>query len=142
MALLNLVYRDGLFPLPAYANAFERLRQRDGDKHACRIIVELLALAHERGCEAELARALEASLEADLSPDIKTLRARFGPNPRALPVVVVKLTAPGAYDELIGDNDNPDDPRNWPGAMTLAPASRPSIFPAKTQVAVNLEIAS
>ena len=71
------------------------------------------------------------------------MRARFGPNPRALPVVVVvKLTAPGAYDELIGDNDNPDDPGDWPGAMTLAPARLLASFPAKTQIAVNLEIAS
>ena len=112
----------------------------------------MLSLAHERGCEAELAWALEDGLEVGLSPDLKTLRARFGPNPRALPVVVVKLTAPGVYDELIGDNDNPDDPRpddprpddpeDWSEATTLAPASLLASFPAKPQVAVNLEIAS
>ena len=73
MALLNLVCRDGLFPLPAYANAFERLRQRDGDKHACRIIVELLALAHERGCKAELARVL---IWFEGSPEISTITSK------------------------------------------------------------------
>lgn len=141
MALLNLVYRDGLFPLPAYARAFEALRQGDGDKPACKVIVELLALAHERGCEGELARALEEGLEAGLSPDIKTLRARFGPSPQAIPLVVVKLPAPAAYDELIGDNDNPEEtPHNesqhWPPPGILAS------LPAIPQAAVHLEIAS
>ena len=142
MALLNLVYRDGLFPRPAYARAFETLRQRDGDKQACKTVVELLALAHERGCEAELARALEDGLEAGLSPDIKTLRERFGPGPQAMPVVIVKLTTPGAYDELIGDTDNPDDPGNWPETTTPASASLLASLPATMQVAVNPEIAS
>ncbi len=142
MAFLNLVYRDGLFPLPAFARAFETLRQRDGDKQACKMIVELLALAHERGCEQELARVLETGLEAGLLPDIKTLRARFGPSPQAMPVVIVKLTTPDAYDELIGDNDNPDDSAQWPGALTLAPAGVLGNLPAKAQVDVNLEIAS
>jgi hypothetical protein len=145
MALLNLVYRDGLFPLPAYARAFETLRQCEGDKQACKVTVELLALAHERGCERELARALEEALEAGRSPDIKTLRARFGPSLQAMPVVVVKLTTPGAYDELIGDNDNtddpqPDDPGDW--RRTKAPAGVLASLPAIIEAAVNLEIAS
>jgi len=51
MALNNLVYRDQLFPRPAYARAFEALHQSVGDKRACKLTVELLALAHDRGCE-------------------------------------------------------------------------------------------
>ncbi len=50
MALLNLVYRDQLFPREAYRRAFNVLRKRLPDKKACRIMVDLLALAHERGC--------------------------------------------------------------------------------------------
>ena len=57
MALNNLVYRDQLFPRPAYARAFETLHRTVGDKRACKVTVELLALAHDRGCEAELAEA-------------------------------------------------------------------------------------
>ena len=56
MALLNLVYRDQLFPRRAYARAFEALLAKESDKRACRIMVELLALAHDRACEAELAQ--------------------------------------------------------------------------------------
>ena len=46
MALNNLVYRDQLFPRPAYARAFEALHRSVGDKRACKVTVELLALAH------------------------------------------------------------------------------------------------
>ncbi|MBJ7545235.1 hypothetical protein JDN41_16920 [Rhodomicrobium udaipurense] len=54
MALNNLAYRDQLFPHAAYRKAFEALR--GGEKRACKVTVELLALAHDRGCEAELAQ--------------------------------------------------------------------------------------
>ena len=59
MALLNLVYRDQLFPRQAYARPFEALLAREGEKRACLVTVELLALAHERACEAELAEAIQ-----------------------------------------------------------------------------------
>ena len=37
MALLNLVYRDQLFPRRAYARVFEALCAKVGDKGACKI---------------------------------------------------------------------------------------------------------
>ncbi|MGN6558386.1 MAG: hypothetical protein ACTHLH_10305 [Solirubrobacterales bacterium] len=55
MALLNLVYRDQLFPRQAYARAFEALLAAGDERRACATTVELLSLAHERGCEAALA---------------------------------------------------------------------------------------
>jgi hypothetical protein len=45
MALINLVYRDQLFPRRAYARAFEALLAALSEKQACRIMVGLLALA-------------------------------------------------------------------------------------------------
>jgi hypothetical protein len=33
---------------------FEALLAKESERRACRIMVELLALAHERACEAEL----------------------------------------------------------------------------------------
>src|SRR5712664_3138473 len=48
MALLNLVYRAQLFPRRAYALAFEALLAGIGERPACRAMVGLLALAHER----------------------------------------------------------------------------------------------
>ena len=44
MALANLVYRDQLFPRSAYRRAFETLQERDDDRHACKVTVELLAM--------------------------------------------------------------------------------------------------
>jgi hypothetical protein len=110
MALTNLVYRDQLFPLPAFARAFEILHQQVGDKRACKITVELLALAHDRGCEAELAQAIEVGLEAGQLPELAVLRARFGPSPGEVPVIEVKLLALGAYDELISQETDPRMP--------------------------------
>jgi hypothetical protein len=100
MALLNLVYRSQLFPRPAYARAFEAWRAEAGDKTACKVTVELLALAHDRGCEAELAGAIDAELEASRLPDLAVLRGRFGPAPGSLPVIEVDLVPLEAYDAL------------------------------------------
>ena len=102
MALLNLVYRDQLFPRDAYRLTFERLLEKLPDTSACRLMVNLLALAHERGCEAELATLLSANLEAAQLPDIAALRAHFAPDPAAVPDVVVHLTPLIAYDALLG----------------------------------------
>jgi len=102
MALLNLVYRDRLFPRDAYRKTFDRLRERLPDKKACRLMVDLLALAHERGCEAELAGQLAADLDAGQLPDLGRLRAHFAPDPACVPQVVVHLAPLAAYECLIG----------------------------------------
>jgi hypothetical protein len=100
MALNNLVYRDQLFPRPAYARAFEALHQSVGDKLACKLTVELLALAHDRGCEAELAELIDAELDAGRLLDLAWLRERFAPNPASVPAIKVALVALSSYDEL------------------------------------------
>ena len=74
MALLNLVYRDKLFPRPAYRRAFEVLSAQLPEKMACKITVDLLALAHDRGCERELADEVDTSSNAPTpttSPGLK-----------------------------------------------------------------------
>ena len=101
MALPNLVYRDQLFPCPAYRKAFEALRAEVGDKRACKVTVELLALAHDRACEAELAQGIDAELDAGRLPDLALLRERFGPSPASVPVIDVKLVPLNVYDELV-----------------------------------------
>jgi hypothetical protein len=101
MALLNLVYRDQLFPRDAYRLTFDRLLEKIPEKSACRLMVNLLALAHERGCEGELALLLTADLAAAQLPDLIALRARFASDPAALPEVVVHLTPLIAYDDLL-----------------------------------------
>jgi len=100
MALLNLVYRDQLFPRGAYARAFEALLAKESEKQACRTLVGLLALAHDRACEAELAHAIDADLDAGGLPDLDRLRERFAPDRAAIPHVTVELGPLSAYDEL------------------------------------------
>jgi hypothetical protein len=100
MALLNLVYRDQLFPRPVFARTFDALLAGLGEKPACRAMVELLALAHERACEAELALALQADLDRGVLPDLAALIQRFGPKEVAAPDVVVTLPALALYDQI------------------------------------------
>jgi len=102
MALLNLVYRDQLFPRDAYRLTFDRLLEQLPDKAACRLMVDLLALAHDRGCEADLAAQLTDDLAAVRLPDIAALRTRFAPDPASLPEVVVHLMPLIAYEALLG----------------------------------------
>jgi Mu transposase-like protein len=100
MALLNLVYREQLFPRRAYQRAFEALLASDSEKQACRTMVELLALAHDRACEAELAAAIDSELDAGRRPDLDMLGRRFAPNPAAIPDITVELAPLHLYDEL------------------------------------------
>jgi len=101
MALLGMVYRDQLFPRDAYRKTFDRLIAQLPERAACRTMVELLALAHDRACEAELADILSADLGQDRLPDMAALRVRFAPDPAALPEVIVQLTPLADYDSLL-----------------------------------------
>ncbi len=102
MALLNLAYRDQLFPRQAYRRTFEALVEQLPERQACRIMVDLLAMAHEKGCERELADQLEQGLKANRLPDMDALRARFAPDPQSFPNVVVRLAPLRSYEALLG----------------------------------------
>ena len=101
MALLNLVYRDQLFPRTAYRRAFDALLADLGERAACRRMVDLLSLAHDRGCEAELATCLDRHLDAGELPDPATLLERFTPRIGVLPHIEVPLGSLAVYDELV-----------------------------------------
>jgi hypothetical protein len=101
MALLNLVYRDALFPRSPYRQTWEHLIAT-GDAHlACTTMVGLLALAHDRACEGDLAVLLREQLDQGRLPDLAALRVRSTPPPSPLPHVVVDLTAIASYDVLL-----------------------------------------
>jgi transposase InsO family protein len=100
MALLNLVYRDQLFPRRAFALAFDALLAGLGERPACRTMVGILALAFDRSCEAELALALQAALDDGVLPDLAALIERFRPKDAPLPVVVVRLPSLAIYDQI------------------------------------------
>jgi hypothetical protein len=100
MALMGLVYRDKLFPRQAYRRTFDVLVATVSARAACRTMVDLLALAHDRACEAELAERLTRDLDAGILPDITVLRRVFTPDAAALPAIVVTYMPLSAYDEL------------------------------------------
>jgi hypothetical protein len=101
MALLNLVYRDQLFPRPAYRRTFDSMLEQLPAPQACRLMVQLLAMAHERSCEAELAERLDQLLQAGSLPDVGQLATHFGPDPGRLPTVVVRLASLQSYEALL-----------------------------------------
>jgi hypothetical protein len=63
-------------------------------------MVGLLALAHDRACEAELAHAIDADLDAGNVPHLDQLYEHFKPDQATFPDVAVKLTPLTVYDEL------------------------------------------
>jgi hypothetical protein len=64
-------------------------------------MVELLSLAHERTCEAQLAEVLQQYLADGQLPDLNTLRSRFAPDPACLPAVSVQLASLSDYEALL-----------------------------------------
>ena len=107
MALASLVYRDQLFPREAYRRTFHTLRDGHGEALACKVTVELLALAHEGVCEAALGEELEGLLESGTAPDVKALRVRFAPATRGtLPSVTVQLPGLAGYDALLESGED------------------------------------
>ena len=101
MALASLNYRDALWPRDAFRLAFERLRDAAGEPAACRTMVKLLFLAHDRGVEAELAAALQCTLDAHELPDVAELAARFAARDTPLPTVTVELPGLDTFDVLL-----------------------------------------
>jgi hypothetical protein len=97
---MGLVYRDQLFPRPAYARAFAAMIAKLPIRVACRTMVDLLALAHERACEAQLAERLSADLDSGRLPEMTRLRALFTPEAGAVPDIVVSYTPLSPYEEL------------------------------------------
>ena len=102
MALMNLVYRDELFPREAYRRCFERAFDRHGERVACRMTVRLLALAHEQNCEAALAAEIDDCLRAGHLPDMGRLKSRFAPVSGAMPAIGVIQAPLAGYGDLLG----------------------------------------
>ena len=100
-ALLNFAYREQLFPRVAYRRTFDVLLEQLDERTACRQMVGLLALAHDRACEAELAQYLAEDLDARRLPNLNRLRERFAPDPAALPDVRVELGSLDDYNVLL-----------------------------------------
>lgn len=101
-ALAGSVYRDGLFPRTEYADTWAALSEALPQRDACRRMVGLLWLAHDEGCEAELAALIADELGSGGLPDARDLAARLEPRRRELPAdVPVALTTLASFDALL-----------------------------------------
>ena len=100
-ALLNLTYRDQLFPRDAYRHSWEALSAAYPARTACKITVGLLELAHDRGCEADLAVELERVLAAGALPDLAQLQRHFATTAISIPDVTVHLPPIASSDALL-----------------------------------------
>jgi hypothetical protein len=94
-----------LFPRAAYRLAWEKLLADGNPRSACKSMVALLGLAHDRGCEAELAAALTEQMAGSEAAgggiDVAALQARFAPVSATMPDVVVNLPSVASYDLLL-----------------------------------------
>ncbi|WP_341923400.1 IS21 family transposase [Polaromonas sp. YR568] len=100
-AFARWVLRDAMFPRSEYAQAWERISKRLGEREACRLMVGLLDLADRANVVAELAAILGVLGDRDELPDIEVLRAQFAPRHALMPIVQVMLPAASVYDDLL-----------------------------------------
>ena len=101
-ALAGSVYRDGLFPRSEYSEAWTALSAALPRKDACRRMVDLLWLAHDEGCEAELAALIADTLCHGSLPEAHALKQRLEPRRRDLPDdTPVALTDLASFDALL-----------------------------------------
>jgi hypothetical protein len=100
-ALARSVLRDALFPRTEYRQMWAHLKDRLPEAQACRLMVGLLDLAGNDGCEATLAQRLALLLAADELPDLEQLRLEMAPRQAQYPAVTVVLPALASYDQLL-----------------------------------------
>ena len=106
-ALRNLVWRDELFPRPAFRRSWDTLTERLPIERACKTMVALLDIAYCSGCEAELAEQIDRVLDAGELPDPTVLRSLFvdeAHNSRrnaGPPMVSIVMPTAPAYDVLL-----------------------------------------
>jgi hypothetical protein len=76
-------------------------------RNACRVMVGLLALTHERACEADLDGELNTILNDGDLPELPALQRRFMPAGTAVPTVSVTIPPAIANDALL------NTPQEW-----------------------------
>jgi transposase InsO family protein len=100
-ALARSVLRDALFPRTEYRLMWAQLRDQLPEPAACRLMVGLLDLAGNGGCEAALAERLGQLLSANEIPNVEQLRTELAPRPALYPQVTVILPELASYDCLL-----------------------------------------
>ena len=100
-ALARSVLRDDLFPRSEYRLMWAHLKDQLPESSACRLMVGLLDIAGNGGCEAALAQRLAMLLATGELPDLDQLASELAPRPALYPVVTVVLPELASYDSLL-----------------------------------------
>ena len=100
-ALARSVLRDALFPRSEYRQMWVQLKDCLPEAQACRLMVGLLDLAGNGGCEAALAQRLAVLLAVGEMPDLEELQQEMAPRPAQCPIVTVVLPTLASYDCLL-----------------------------------------
>jgi len=100
-ALARSVLREALFPRTEYRLMWVQLKDCLPEAQACRLMVGLLDLAGNSGCEAALAQRLAVLLAAGEMPDLEELQQEMAPRPTQCPTVTVVLPTLASYDCLL-----------------------------------------
>ena len=100
-AFAGYIYREELFPRPAFRQAYDQLVRAD-ERKADRHYLTLLALAAERG-EDEVAAAVGVVLRAAGVPWPQDVEAALGTREPATPVLAAFTPELHSYDALIAE---------------------------------------
>jgi hypothetical protein len=101
-ALAGSLFRDSLFPREEYSRAWRVLSEALPQRQACRRMVDLLCLAHDEVCEAELARLIDRDLATGTLPDAAQLKQSLDRRPAEPPGdIPVVLTNLASFDTLL-----------------------------------------
>ncbi len=100
-ALARSVLRDALFPRTEYRQMWVQLKECLPEAQACRLMVGLLDLAGNDGCETALAQRLAMLLAAGETPNLEELQEEMAPRPTHCPTVTVVLPTLASYDCLL-----------------------------------------
>lgn len=93
--------RDELLPNADYQAIWVLIDEHYEAKAACKLIVQLLAMAKRYDCQDELGRYVLAQLQSKQSVDIKQCHNRFGSTPQVMPVVMTAQHPLSEYDQLL-----------------------------------------
>jgi transposase InsO family protein len=100
-ALARSLLRNALFPRAEYRLMWVQLKDCLPEAQACRLMVGLLDLAGNGGCEAALAQRLAVLLAAGEMPNLDELQQEMAPRPAQCPTVTVVLPTLASYDCLL-----------------------------------------
>lgn len=100
-ALARSALLEDLFPRTEYRQMWAQLKDQLPEAGACRLMVGLLDLAGNGGCEAELAQRLALLLASGELPDLELLKGELAPRPALYPSVTIVLPELASYDRLL-----------------------------------------